>query len=515
MSQTSLEDRNNAQRIEKYAPVGGGDNHHSLPLPPPPPLPPATIATTTTTTTTTTTAAAAVETANQSDALRARPASWHPSTPVEPPTQLRPIAVHAILNPPDRALMDSRGSSLSREPLDFKLSASPSPHLQQGSSPLPHPIHPPPPPHHHHHHHHHHHQHPPSILQQQQQRKQSPLSPGTRPRRIITPVSPSARLVGAGARHTAYPGKVSVSQSPFVQEQLGGLYHTSAPASPLPIEPTIAPAVSLPAVIAQPSPASLHSTPTFHSRRISAGLATNPSSQETSPSTPHSAFSHFGHSSPAAGSVPPPGLPHQSLINSSPYAPMAEPLSRVPSVLGSVRLPALTGGGEEQQQHHHHHHQQQQQQQQQPATTLLPGHSNPSSDQPPAAGMIPCILDLKSGSSSQAEKRKANSDASRRFRNRKKNEMQMEQKLAAQQDELRSQTETIQQQGDEIRELLKERDHYRSERDFYRERLSRAVPMQQLPARPPSPRRYHSAQVSPEIGHPGHAQLDRYHHRSL
>ncbi|KAJ6140589.1 hypothetical protein N7470_010385 [Penicillium chermesinum] len=91
----------------------------------------------------------------------------------------------------------------------------------------------------------------------------------------------------------------------------------------------------------------------------------------------------------------------------------------------------------------------------------LPGPGN--SSLPEAPGMIPCFVDLKSGSSSQAEKRKANSDASRRFRNRKRNEMQLEARLTAQQDEIRA--------------LLQQRDHYRSERDFFREQLSRSVPL--------------------------------------
>ena len=85
-------------------------------------------------------------------------------------------------------------------------------------------------------------------------------------------------------------------------------------------------------------------------------------------------------------------------------------------------------------------------------------HSNPA--------LIPCVLDMKSGSSSQAEKRKANSDASRRFRNRKRNEVQMEQKITAQQEEMRKQAEILHRHTQEIRALFQEREYYRSERDF-------------------------------------------------
>lgn len=102
-------------------------------------------------------------------------------------------------------------------------------------------------------------------------------------------------------------------------------------------------------------------------------------------------------------------------------------------------------------------------------------------------GKIPFFVDMKSGSSSQAAKRKANSDASRRFRHRKRNGEEMEKKVAAQQDEIRKQTETMQRQAEEIRTLMVERNHYRSERDFYREQASRALPQAQIMARPPSP----------------------------
>lgn len=111
--------------------------------------------------------------------------------------------------------------------------------------------------------------------------------------------------------------------------------------------------------------------------------------------------------------------------------------------------------------------------------------------------LIPCVLDLKSGSSSQAEKRKANSDASRRFRNRKRNELQMEQKITAQQEEMRKQTDLLHRQTQEIRALAQEREYYRSERDFYREQLGRVLPPSQLPARPASPRALSSVMEKP------------------
>ena len=53
--------------------------------------------------------------------LRARPQSWHPYGPVEPPLEVssaRSIGVHAILNPPGQAAAIDAAST-SREPLSL------------------------------------------------------------------------------------------------------------------------------------------------------------------------------------------------------------------------------------------------------------------------------------------------------------------------------------------------------------------------------------------------------------
>jgi hypothetical protein len=360
-----------------------------------------------------------------------RPVSWHPSTPVEPPlssTQLRPIGVESILNPPAKALSGSAPTTQgSWEGAGEQLSTSPShKHLPLATVHLPSPS---------------------------TQAKRLSASPGMRSRQVITPVSPSARFVSTGV---GYPRKASASQSPLVQESRPGSY-TVAPGSPLPVDPITGQPVSV-SGYQQSVPASIHSTPTFHSRRTSANPTPNPSSQETSPTTPISTFSHFGRSSPVVTAASAPSGP-PAYLPSAPHTTM-EPVSRLPSVMAGHR-----SAGDE------------------PAAV-----AGSQTENPPYPGMIPCILDLKSGSSSQAEKRKANSDASRRFRNRKRNEMQMEQKITAQQDEIRKQTEALQRQAQEIRILMQERDYYRSERNFYRERVSRLVPSGQLPTRPASPR---------------------------
>ncbi|KAE8158978.1 hypothetical protein BDV40DRAFT_291305 [Aspergillus tamarii] len=285
-----------------------------------------------------------------------------------------------------------------------------------------------------------------------------------RSRQIISPVSPSARFVSSGV---GYPRKASASQSPLVQETRPGAY-TVAPGSPLPVDLVTGQPMTV-SGYQPPVPASIHSTPTFHSRRTSANPTPNPSPQETSPTTPISTFSQFGRSSPAATTASGP-QPAPSYLHSTPHTTM-EPVSRLPSVVAG------------------HKHVSEE-------PVVLP---SSQAENPPYPGMIPCILDLKSGSSSQAEKRKANSDASRRFRNRKRNELQMEQKITAQQDEIRKQTEVLQRQAQEIRALMQERDFYRSERDFYREHVSRLGPSGQIPARPASPRSFQSSDRDPQV----------------
>ncbi|KAL4867358.1 hypothetical protein BDV12DRAFT_171517 [Aspergillus spectabilis] len=267
------------------------------------------------------------------------------------------------------------------------------------------------------------------------------LPPGIRGHQSITPVSPSSRFVGAGGY---FPPKAGPGQSPLVQ-QLPGL-QTVAPNSPM--------AMETPPGHPPPVPGHHHqsSTSTFVSHRASMNQTPTPNSKEGSPTTPVSVFSQLGRSSPATAPVPQ-SAPHY--MSSTPFAPV-DPMARLP-----VALPGQRRSADE-----------------------TPGLGGPQSD-PPRPGMIPYTLDLKSGSSSQAEKRKANSDASRRFRHRKRHEADLEQKINAQQDEIRRQAETIQKQDDDLRALIEQREFYRSERDYFREQASHFA---QLPARPTSPR---------------------------
>lgn len=342
--------------------------------------------------------------------LRARPQSWHPYGPVEPPLESsasRSIGVHSILNPLVQS-QDQPGSS-SRDKHSVQAPSSSRP--RKGSSPAPRSLH--------------------TITQQ-------PLSPKARGRTMMNPSSPSARFVGSGGRS----GQSSVSHSPLVSHEAPlGMRQTPA-SSPMPLDSTLRPITSLPGT-QPPVSASLHSAPSVHLRQTSSGLGPLATPQETSPTTTHSSYSPFGRASPVVTnvSIPPTAPPYTS--TPTPYMKVEQVNRGIPTTT-PAHVPV----------------------------SAAPGRiATPSIGDGP--GMIPCFVDLKSGSSSQAEKRKANSDASRRFRNRKRNEVQLEARLTAQEEE--------------IRQLQKQRDHYRSERDFFRGHVGRSVSLSQLPPRPASP----------------------------
>ncbi|RJE20201.1 hypothetical protein PHISCL_07461 [Aspergillus sclerotialis] len=346
---------------------------------------------------------------DEQDPVRPQSVSLHPSAPVEPPLepQLRSIGVHSILNPPAKVAADFPAPSTG----EGQVSQSPGlPGPRQNSSPPDHPA---------------------------QLGKRPSLSPGTGQRHILTPVSPSTRLVGGISRNLPHTGSLSALHSPLGLEPRSVLH--SSPGLPVLPDPA---GQSFIAGTQPRTSVSLHSTPTFHNRRISAGPA-NPTSHETSPQTPNATYGQFARSSPAVVNAPPLHA-SQPLMSSSVFRTM-DPLAR-------------------------------------PPTTVGPRHDNPPH------GKIPVFMDYKSGSSIQAAKRKANSEASKRFRNRQKVEEQMEKTVTAQQEEIKKQVETISRQEAEIRSLIQERDYYRSERDFYREEVGRHMPLAQMPARPPSPR---------------------------
>lgn len=101
---------------------------------------------------------------------------------------------------------------------------------------------------------------------------------------------------------------------------------------------------------------------------------------------------------------------------------------------------------------------------------------NPDHMQPPKQqssrqdSPIPCILDLKTGSLVEEDKRKANRDASRRSRNRKRENKQHDLLVSSQ-----------------IKCLKSRCAFYESERDYFRDELHRYIHSSQLPPRPPTP----------------------------
>ncbi|PYH78459.1 hypothetical protein BO82DRAFT_157257 [Aspergillus uvarum CBS 121591] len=280
-------------------------------------------------------------------------------------------------------------------------------------------------------------------------------SPAVRSHPVIAPASPSARFppLGGSLSLKAGPAQFPLTQTSRLSSYPRGPssphFIDSVPGHPVSTSPHPTSASIL-------APVSVQSTPTFHSRQASGNHTPHPSSQETSPTTPVSTYSQFGQSSPAIAATP---MPHQTPSFGNTSYTAGDSASRLPPAMAVPR----------------------------PGDELA---------EAPPAGMIPCFVDTKSGSSQQAEKRKANSDASRRFRNRKRNEMQMEQKITAQQDEMRKQAEALQRQTQEIRALTQERDFYRSERDFFRDHYTRLVPAGQIPTRPTSPHAFRTSYLT-------------------
>ncbi|KAL3440482.1 hypothetical protein BJX65DRAFT_27045 [Aspergillus insuetus] len=78
------------------------------------------------------------------------------------------------------------------------------------------------------------------------------------------------------------------------------------------------------------------------------------------------------------------------------------------------------------------------------------------------------VLYEKSGSSENSNKRKANSDASRRFRERKKEMEMLQQEVKRLESQLARTQEELEREIKNSEFLRNERDYYRDERDYYR-----------------------------------------------
>ncbi|CAI7622239.1 unnamed protein product [Penicillium manginii] len=237
------------------------------------------------------------------------------------------------------------------------------------------------------------------------------------------PNSPSARFISDSGRES---GQSSISNPPLVPKEppLHACWPSTSP--PLPLVTAPRPSDSLSFLLPASSTA-FQSTSGFHLRCTSpkAHVLSTPISQQTSPALLHSGNNSYG-GSPAASN---PSRP----LSAQPY-PVSAPSQTAVTVGQNVK------------------------------------------EKPSAQSLIP-----------QAKKRQTQSEASRRFRNRKRNQMLLEQHLNRQKDEIMRHTDTLHQQADIIRTLIQQRDHYRSERDFFRSHFGRSVPLNALSPRPLSP----------------------------
>lgn len=250
------------------------------------------------------------------------------------------------------------------------------------------------------------------------------------------PNSPSARFINGSGRES---GQSSILNPPLVPKEPPLYACLPSTSPPLPLVTAPRPSDSLSCLLPASS-TSFQSTSSFHLRCTTprAHVLSTPTSQQTSPALPHSGNSPYGES-PAASNP-------------------SRPLSAQPYPVSALSQTAVTV-------------------------------EQNVKEKPSAQSLIPCVIDRKSGSSSQAKKRQTRSETSRRFRNRKRNEMLLQQHLNRQKDEIMRHTDTLRQQADFMRALIQQRDHYRSERDFFRSHFGHPVPLSTLSPRPLSPGR--------------------------
>lgn len=304
-------------------------------------------------------------------------------------------------------------------------------------------------------------------------------SPTHPPRRILTPVSPALRHAGVGgnnhvstvsvdaARNSdTRAEEVTVTQSLSGHEPPADTHSTQRKG----LEPPGPTAIStehslttrcLPQLVnsitgENPSPLqnSHHSTTTLyqHSHHLNTRKAINPSSQASSPRTPYSTFSSFASSHSITSTQSASSHPSSVESASQSFLMGMKPLSCTPSHRSGLRYKGDP-----------------------PSSVTYPGPTDSLSQagnhvKYDSCPMIPITIDLKSGSRTQAEKRKANSDASKRFRNRKKNEAALEQRINL--------------LSEQVQSLTEELNYYRN---FFRGELSEHIDIAQIPPRPPPP----------------------------
>ncbi|EER45238.1 conserved hypothetical protein [Histoplasma capsulatum H143] len=260
-------------------------------------------------------------------------------------------------------------------------------------------------------------------------------------RHILTAKSPGARAASIGASYGPARGTMAVENNPFLPTQQ--LYGDPT------MRPTMEAPLSMRYSISNPSipPTTLPIDP----RPITGRQSSGP--QTTAPGTSNTAYSPLIQGSHVPAST---NLLQQPVTSLSQSAGISftgeENRSRTPQEGGSSY--AFVGG------------------------------QNKFASPRDIQSRLSVPVDFDSGSRKAAEKRLKNSDASKRFRERKKvNEKEMKQE--------------VERQKDDIKFLTEERDFYRAERDFFRTLYDREIGLHRIPPRPTSPRlRQSSAPVS-------------------
>lgn len=260
-------------------------------------------------------------------------------------------------------------------------------------------------------------------------------------RHILTAKSPGARAASIGASYGPARGTMAVENNPFLPTQQ--LYGDPT------MRPTMEAPLSMRYSISHPSipPTTLPIDP----RPITGRQSSGP--QTTAPGTSNTAYSPLIQGSHVPAST---NLLQQPVTSLSQSAGISftgeENRSRTPHEGGSSY--AFVGG------------------------------QNKFASPRDIQSRLSVPVDFDSGSRKAAEKRLKNSDASKRFRERKKvNEKEMKQE--------------VERQKDDIKFLTEERDFYRVERDFFRTLYDREIGLHRIPPRPTSPRlRQSSAPVS-------------------
>ncbi|KAL1961095.1 hypothetical protein VTO42DRAFT_4983 [Malbranchea cinnamomea] len=349
-------------------------------------------------------------------------------------TPSRSIAVQAILNPADVSL-ETCSRQNSKEPIESPTPASISPSIHPQGSPSP-VIRPPSDP----------------LLHFDR----PGLSPRVQSRPLLTPRSPG-RAASFGGRSNPIPGTINVTQSPFIQSP-GSRSFSAKETVRLNTESAIATAPSR----FQYETGRVRSASFFAEHR-QGPVGSRPHSQDTSPSTPQSGYSPFSQTPPSSRPSyvqQPPPRPPPPFSHNLPPPPIGPPIGELnrPPLLPEAG--SLHTGGEM-------------------GYPQMPLHHIPI--EPPT--LIPVTIDMESGSRKADDKRRKNSYASKKFRERKK---------AGEAEQL----QRLERQAEEIKILTEERDYYRAERDFFRE-LVAGTPGLSIPSRPPSPRLRRRAPEAP------------------